>query len=196
MNKQDFFNNWANSYDCLFPSAFYQAIHQRLLEYVNLPPTANILDLGCGTGKLLTRLAKTYPHLTGTGLDFSPIMLKKAKERNYDPQRLHFTAGEAENLPFPDQQFDAVFNTISFLHYQHPEQVLWEVKRVLKSPGYFYLADYSYQAQDETKVSFSPQGLKFYSRKKRQELADAVGLNCLSHHYLLGPIILTIFVKD
>ena len=63
--KQIFFDRWAPSYDWLFPSVVYQAIHQRLLEYIDLPASANVLDLGCGTGKLLHRLAVNFPTLQG-----------------------------------------------------------------------------------------------------------------------------------
>ena len=44
--KEKFFNLWAPYYDCWFTTFFYQAIHQRLLEYVELKENASVLDLG------------------------------------------------------------------------------------------------------------------------------------------------------
>jgi ubiquinone/menaquinone biosynthesis C-methylase UbiE len=197
MNKEDFFNNWAPSYDWLFPSVFYQAVHQRLLEYVKLPDQANVLDIGCGTGKLLNYLASEFTDLRGTGLDFSPGMLTQARQsRNHRP-RLIFVQGNAESLPFAESQFDAVFNTISFLHYQHPEQVLSEVKRVLRVGGRFYLVDSSWKYQQEPiNISFSPQGIKFYSPELREKMGTSVGLKCVGHHFLICPVLLTIFEKS
>jgi ubiquinone/menaquinone biosynthesis C-methylase UbiE len=78
-NKKLIFDSWASSYDWLFPSVFYQAIHKRLLEYVDLPNPANILDLGCGTGRLLQRLATEFHQFRGTGLDLSSNMVRQAR---------------------------------------------------------------------------------------------------------------------
>ncbi|HEY9876748.1 MAG TPA: class I SAM-dependent methyltransferase, partial [Candidatus Obscuribacterales bacterium] len=122
-NKEKFFDLWAPNYDFLFLSVFYQAVHKRLLEYVNLPDRANVLDIGCGTGRLLDRLATQFPQMRGTGLDLSTEMLHQARERNRHHPRLIYIQGNAEALPFADGQFDAVFNTLSFLHYPKPEQV-------------------------------------------------------------------------
>jgi ubiquinone/menaquinone biosynthesis C-methylase UbiE len=195
-NKKLLFDVWAASYDWIFPSVFYRAIHQRLLEYVDLPEPANILDLGCGTGRLLERLARQFPDLRGTGLDLSPQMLRMARLSNRHHPRLIYVEGKAESLPFGEGQFDAVFNTISFLHYLEPQQVLSEVARVLTPGGRFYLVDFSWKIELELqKLPISPLGVRFYSPKQREALGSAAGLVCVKHHYLLGPVLLTIFAK-
>lgn len=194
--KQQIFDRWAKNYDSLFPSVFYQAIHKQLLEYVNLPEKSNVLDLGCGTGRLLNRLAAHFPHLQGTGLDFSPEMLRQARQQNRHHPRLIYIQGNAEALPFADGQFDAVFNTLSFLHYPKPEQVFSEVSRVLHPGGYFYLVDLTLKRQvDSPHISVFPGGIRIYSSQMREQLGKQVGLSCLSHHYLLGPVLLTTFTK-
>ena len=118
LNKnQLLFVRWAPLYDCIFPSVSYQATHKRLLDYVELPERPNVLDIGCGTGRLLNRLAAEYPNLQGTGLDFSPEMLRQARQSNRHRPRLIFVQGDVVPLRLADEQFDAVFNTLSFLHY-------------------------------------------------------------------------------
>ncbi|MFN6560176.1 MAG: class I SAM-dependent methyltransferase [Nostoc sp. ChiSLP01] len=195
-NKKFLFDSWAPSYDWLFPSVFYRAIHKRLLEYVNLPDRANILDIGCGTGRLLGRLATKFPDLRGTGLDLSSNMLRMARLTNRHHPRLIFIEGKAESLPFADGQFDAVFSTISFLHYLEPQQVVSEIARVLSPGGCFYLVDFTSKKQAQPQLlPISPRGIRFYSPNQRQVLASSAGLLCLSHHYLLGPVLLTIFAK-
>ncbi|MEB3884695.1 class I SAM-dependent methyltransferase [Lyngbya sp. CCY1209] len=195
-NKQWFFDRWAPFYDVLFTTIFYQAVHRRMLEYAELPEATEVLDLGCGTGRLLNRLAKEFPQLRGTGFDLSPEMISQAREKNRWGDRIQFIRGNGSELPFPESSFDAVFCTISFLHYPDPERVLSEVSRVLRSPGTFYLADYTVNDSTEYReVSVSPGKLRFYSRKRRAELGQTAGLNCLSHHYLIGPILLTKFAK-
>ncbi|WP_193195375.1 class I SAM-dependent methyltransferase [Nostoc sp. MG11] len=195
-NKKQIFDRWASSYDTLFPSVIYQAIHKRLLSKVDLQNRPNVLDLGCGTGRLLERLATEFPDLRGTGLDLSPQMLRVARQKNRHHPRLIYVEGKAESLPFADGQFDAVFNTISFLHYSEPKQVLSEVARVLAPGGKFYLVDITSKSQAASElVAASPAKIRFYSPESREALGFDAGLLCLSHHYLLGPVLLTIFAK-
>ncbi len=198
LSKQQIFNQWAPSYDCLWTTVFYQAIHQRLLEYVELPDRPQVLDLGCGTGKLLDRLATQYPNLQGTGLDFSASMLQVAQSRNRYNTRLTFVAGDAISLPFEAAQFDAAFSTISFLHYPDPRAVCAEIARVLRSQGRFYLADYTLPRcqRGSRKLPISPDGLTLYSQEARARLGEEVGLTCTGHYYLLGLVLLTVFVRS
>lgn len=191
--KRRLFDLWAPSYDRLFPSVFYQAIHKRLLEYIQLPEKANILDLGCGTGRLLDRLAAQFPTLQGTGIDLSVEMLRVARDRNRHHPRLIFIQGNAEALPFADWQFDAVFNTVSFLHYPDPDRVLSEVSRVLHPGGHFYLVDFTLGGQTAAQL---PGNIRFYSATAREQLGKSAGLNSLGHYYLLGPVLLSVFTKN
>lgn len=192
--KQQFFDIWASRYDIIFTSVFYQAIHKRLLEYIQLPDHANILDLGCGTGKLLDRLATQFPQLRGTGLDLSAEMLSQARQNNRHHPRLIYLQGDAEALPFVDGQFDAIFNTLSFIHYPNPEKVFSEVSRVLQPGGKFYLVDPIIKTQAGIQQApFSPGGIKFYSPETRENFGRQAGLICEGHYYLLGLIVLTIF---
>lgn len=195
-NKEQLFDLWAPSYDSLFPSVIYQAIHQRLLEYVNLPPQPEVLDLGCGTGRLLSRLAATFPDLRGTGLDLSAQMIRQARSRNSHRPRLIYLQGNALALPFVEGQFNAVFNTLSFLHYPTPEQVFAEVSRVLQKDGQFYLVDITTKQQSPSHyLGLAPADIRLYSPQAREQLGFEAGLNCLDHYYLLGPVLLTIFAK-
>lgn len=192
-NKEQFFNRWAPTYDCLLTTSFYQAVHQRLLEFVELPERSQVLDLGCGTGRLLNRLAARFPMILGIGCDLSPAMLKQARQSNQQRPQLIFVRGNAESLPFASGQFDAVFNTISFLHYPHPERVLAEVSRVLKPQGRYYLADW--QVGFLNSFPLTADGIRFYTFPQREQLGEAVGLQCLGHYYLLAGVALSIFAK-
>lgn len=196
-NKKQFFDLWAPNYDWLFLSVFYQAIHKRLLEYVNLPTNPYVLDLGCGTGRLLGRLAHQFPYLRGIGLDLSPEMLRVARQNNRYHPRLIYVEGKANSLPFAKSQFDAVFNTISFLHYAQPQQVITQVARVLKPSGHFYLVDFTFADQlAQTSLPITRGGIKFYSPNAREHLGACAGLLCMGHYYLLGRVLLTIFGKQ
>ena len=196
-NKQQLFDLWAPLYDFLFPSVFYQAIHKRMLEYVQLPSCPNLLDIGCGTGRLLDRLATEHSDLQGTGLDFSAEMLRQARRSNHHRPRLIFVQGSAVRLPFADEQFDVVFNTLSFLHYLEPERVFAEINRVLRPGGTFYLVDpTTITPTGICRLPVSPNGIKLYSPKVREQMGAHAGFRCLKHQYLLGPNLLTIFTMS
>lgn len=195
-NKQQLFDLWAPLYDFLFPSVFYRAIHQRMLEYVELPQSPNVLDIGCGTGRLLHRLGTERSDLQGTGLDFSAEMLRQARRSNRYPSRLIFVPGSAAPLRFANEQFDAVFNTFSFLHYLEPERVFAEINRVLRPGGTFYLVDPTTSAPTGIQlVPVTPSGIRLYSPRIREQMGKQVGFKCLKYQYLLGPNLLTIFTK-
>lgn len=196
INKQKLFDRWAPHYDCLLTTVFYQAVHKRLVEYVELDQQSKVLDLGCGTGRLLHRLAIKFPTLEGTGLDLSTEMISQAQQTNQHADSINYRHGNAEALPFGDEQFDAVFNTISFLHYPNPQKVLSEISRVLRPNGCFYLADYTVpEAINTGYFPFFAGGLTFYSPKQREQLGMAADLEYLSHYYLLCPVMLTVFTK-
>ncbi|MCE2720918.1 MAG: class I SAM-dependent methyltransferase [Dolichospermum sp.] len=195
-NKKELFDRWANSYDWTFPSFIYQAIHKRLLSQVELSANANVLDLGCGTGRLLNRLANQFSEITATGLDLSPQMLRVARQNNRHRPRLIYLEGNAENLPFVEGQFNAVFNTISFLHYPQPDQVLKEVARVLSPGGKFYLVDITFNNSSSCQITpHSHTAVRFYSQKQREEMGNNAGLTCVGHYDLLGFVLLTVFQK-
>ncbi len=192
--KQSLFDRWAGFYDLTLTSVFYQAVHRRLLDSIQLPAQPYVLDLGCGTGKLLNRLADHQKDLTGLGIDLSPDMIAQAQGANQVPERIQYHVGNAVALSLEDQHFDAVFNTITFLHYPEPEQVLAEVRRVLKPGGRYYLADFAPRWANGPEVlaqGMSP--IRFYSPAVREQMAMQAGLAVVDHTWLLGPVLLTAF---
>jgi ubiquinone/menaquinone biosynthesis C-methylase UbiE len=75
-----------------------------------------------------------------TGLDLNPASIDPCRKRHILPD-LDFVQGDAENLPFPDQCFDAVINVEASHQYPHFRRFLAEVARVLRPGGHFLYAD-------------------------------------------------------
>jgi ubiquinone/menaquinone biosynthesis C-methylase UbiE len=94
-----------------------------------------VLDIGCGTGYLLRRLAQQCPqarHLAG--IDPAPSMIQTAAASARD-ERLQFSVGTAERLPYGDGSFDLIVTTTSFDHWADQLRGLHECARVLVAGG-------------------------------------------------------------
>jgi ubiquinone/menaquinone biosynthesis C-methylase UbiE len=100
-----------------------------------------VLDIGCGTGYLLRRLARQYPQASElAGIDAAPSMIQAAAAAA-DDQRLRFSVGLAERLPYRDRSFDLVVSTTSFDHWADQQAGLRETARVLAPAGRLILVD-------------------------------------------------------
>lgn len=133
------FDRQAGQYDKSAYSHHARQLHPFLLSQLAQIPHSQVLDLGCGTGELLTSLLGRWPDCRCAGLDLSEKMLQTA--RNKLGSRAELVLGDAAALPFADGRFDAVICCDSFHHYPQPEQVLEQVARVLQPGGVFLLAD-------------------------------------------------------
>lgn len=105
------------------------------LKSDSLPEKASLLDVGCGTGRLLEQLATTYPDYRLTGLDLAPAMLDLARERLLSTVQL--MQGDAELLPFAAGSFDLVLSSSTFQWLDDLACCFQEVRRVLVDDGYF-----------------------------------------------------------
>jgi ubiquinone/menaquinone biosynthesis C-methylase UbiE len=99
---------------------------------------ARVLEVGCGPGHLLIRLARQHG-LEVTGLDLDPAMIARARANadrlgDGDQPRPSFLVGDGAALAFPDRSFDLVVSTLSMHHWADPTAGLAEIGRVLR-PG-------------------------------------------------------------
>lgn len=96
-----------------------------------------LLDIACGTGRLLGFVSHAWPGMRLSGLDLSPAYLDYARRHIGASKRLKWIEGAAERLPFADASLDIV--TAVFLFHELPkkvrEQVVAEMARVLKPGG-------------------------------------------------------------
>lgn len=110
-----------------------------ILEELRGEEFERLLDAGCGTAPMLSLLTKEYPGKHFVGLDLTPEMIRKAKEKNLPNTEL--VVGDCENLPFEAETFDVVINSQSFHHYPNPDAFFASVYKVLKPGGCLILRD-------------------------------------------------------
>ena len=121
-------------------------------DYLKDRPTGELqlLDVGCGTGRLLGYVKDNWPALAVTGLDLSRPYLDAAMGHLRQFSKVELIAGAAEAMPLPDAGFDVVI--CSYLLHELPRKVRTrvaaEMARVLKPGGRLILVD-SLQVGDE-----------------------------------------------
>jgi ubiquinone/menaquinone biosynthesis C-methylase UbiE len=95
---------------------------------------ARVLEVGCGTGLILERLARVAR--SAKGIDLSPGMLERAKARGLD-----VVQGTATELPFADESFDLVCSFKVLAHVPDIGLALQEMARVT-APGGHVVAEF------------------------------------------------------
>ncbi len=113
------------------------------LSLVTLKPK-RVLDLGVGTGRNLTLLAKHYPDAQMLALDIAPAMLQQARQRYQQASGFKrwlpyantpfYLVGDAEKLPLADNSVDLVFANLA-LQWCDPRVSFAEIQRVLQPDG-------------------------------------------------------------
>lgn len=111
-------------------------------------PGQRVLDLAGGTGDLA---AAIYPRIKPNGSivvsDINPEMLAVGENRLIDKgiiAGVEFVEANAEELPFPDREFDLVTLAFGIRNMTHPERALKEIHRVLKTGGRALILEFSH----------------------------------------------------
>jgi ubiquinone/menaquinone biosynthesis C-methylase UbiE len=121
-------------------SFYVEATTRETMARVAVRPTDRVLDVGCGTGELLSRLAAKYPNVQLSGLDPVPEMLELARDKLSDEVELR--VGWANELPWPDKSFDLVVSCNMFHYITHPIDAVREMERVLRPGGRIVITDW------------------------------------------------------
>jgi demethylmenaquinone methyltransferase/2-methoxy-6-polyprenyl-1,4-benzoquinol methylase len=146
-----------------------------------------VLDLACGTGELaliIARLAEDGIEITG--LDYSPPMLERAREKATRAglaQKVNFIQGEVTSLPFPDDHLDCVGISFAFrnLTYNNPicTPHLAEVLRVLRKNGRYVSVESS-----QPESQFVRRLFHFYLRAFVAPVGALLSRNKGAYNYL------------
>jgi demethylmenaquinone methyltransferase/2-methoxy-6-polyprenyl-1,4-benzoquinol methylase len=105
-----------------------------------------ILDVATGTADLALAAYKYTKAKEIIGIDLSEGMLSKGREK-IDKKglshRIHLKKGDSESLPFADNMFDAVTVGFGVRNFEHLEQGLSEIYRVIKTGGVLAVLEFS-----------------------------------------------------
>jgi ubiquinone/menaquinone biosynthesis C-methylase UbiE len=114
-----------------------ERFYRLLLGQVKLLPGMNVLDVGCGTGAVLRRMADVC-EINGYGIDAEENMITEAKRKCPD---MSIQISRCEDTPFDDQYFDVMTACMAYHHFADTAGFAKESARLLKPGGRLYIAD-------------------------------------------------------
>jgi SAM-dependent methyltransferase len=136
-------------------------------ERCGLGPGKRALELGCGTGVFLSQVAPCGARIHG--LDLSQDLLAHARTRLAALANVQLDCGNAEQTPYRDGSFDAVYGS-SVLHHLDLDRSLTEVFRVLRGGGTITFAEPN-ALNPQVAVMFHVAALKPYFGVSPDEMA-------------------------
>ncbi len=154
------------------------------LSHIEIAPTANVLDVGCGGGRNISNLLHRATDGKVYGVDYAPASVEKSKKVN----QTMIAAGKAEvicasvsSLPFEEGKFDIVtaFETIYFW----PDLIndFKEVGRILKKGGTFFICNEMFKPKD-AEMWIKMLDLKVYTKEELSSALSDAGFSDVCCH--------------
>lgn len=143
------FNNIAGSYDLLnhlLSLGIDKIWRKRLIKHLMSSPPVKVLDLATGTGDIAIELFRRGVEVTG--IDIAQKMLDKANEKCAAERKSAtplpmFLLASADEIPFPDNSFDAVTIGFGIRNFENREQSLGEIFRVINNGGQLAILEFA-----------------------------------------------------
>jgi ubiquinone/menaquinone biosynthesis C-methylase UbiE len=133
------YDDLAGQYETRWRS-YVESSVEETIRRMRVASDSRVLDIGCGTGVLLSRMMQRDATLRAAGVDLSVAMLSVARSKLQ--RNVTLTAGDAERLPFAKGVFDVVVSSSSFHYWPSPTTGLVEIRRVLKNTGQLIITDW------------------------------------------------------
>lgn len=125
----------------LFVFPLWKMWISRVIPYIS---GKKVLEVSFGSGYLMAKYGKNNQYEI-TGIDYNKKMIEVTQKKIMSKRiTAELIQGNVEELPFPDNSFDTVINTMAFTGYPDGDKALCELKRVLKPRGKLLLVDFDY----------------------------------------------------
>lgn len=136
-DARQYYDHFSDSYERGRGYGYHQMIDDLEVE-VTAPYArdARVLELGCGTGLILARIAEFAKE--AVGIDLSEGMAQRARDRGLD---VHI--GSVCDLPFEDDRFDLAYSFKVLAHIPDIEAAIREAARVTRPGGHLLLEFYN-----------------------------------------------------
>ncbi|WNB93975.1 methyltransferase domain-containing protein [Bacillus sp. NEB1478] len=214
MNGEEF-DELVSFFDSMARTSWLKKIHESLKETTGSWNGKDVLDVGCGTGRLLLRGAEEANKLVG--VDLSSEMVKASIQQFFYHElsgKSEFLIADAEKLPFNAHSFDLGISTCVMFLLPHPEQGIKEIHRVLKQGGQIAMLNPTEKMSQETAAQYGKENgisgfertalLKWsnvstkrhrYTTDEMTELLEKLHFTEISHKEVLGGLAIITIAK-
>jgi demethylmenaquinone methyltransferase/2-methoxy-6-polyprenyl-1,4-benzoquinol methylase len=148
------------------------------VKAIDPKPGDRILDVATGTGVVAARLQRSGA--TVVALDFSAGMVEEGRKRH---PKIEFVQGDAQKLPFGDDEFDAVTISFGLRNVEDPKLALAEMYRVLKPGGRLVICEFSKPQRAVLRFGYNA-----YLRTVAPLIASLSSSNPAAYRYLVESI--------
>ena len=185
----DVFTNVANKYD-IMNDTMSLGIHRiwknAMLDWLSPRNNQHLLDVAGGTGDIAFRFVNRAPLSKVTVLDMTENMLNEGKKRAEAQKyqnNLNWVCGDAMNLPFEDNSFDAYTISFGIRNVTDIQKALAEAYRVLKPGGRLLILEFS-----QIPISKLQKLYDLYSFKVIPKMGKLIVNDSNSYKYLVESI--------
>ena len=186
-------------YRTMGTTSFVRRIEWRkIMEWLNPEEGERILDVACGVGELSLKIARRGGEIYGIdmsedAIDFAKRLSGRAKIA------CEFKIGDAEHLPYPDDNFDKIVCSSSLEHFKDDSQALQEMRRVLKPKGRIVLTvdSLTYPISNELKDKHREMCFvaHYYTLETLEETLNNTGFEMYRSGYLLNSFLTDFLYK-
>ncbi len=178
-----FYKYFSNFYDTVNPVFWNEKMRSRAIELFSIQENDTVLDIGCGTGFATEELANKSNEVHA--VDITKEQLSKALEKNIDA---NFILGDADNLPYKDNSFDAVWSSGAIEYFPEPVKTLKEARRVTKKQGKILIVGPN-KPKNRFLKAIANSIMLFYNKEEAKEMLKKAGWKDIKNELLSSNII-------
>jgi len=175
-------------------SSFYDSLENKIFRIIlkKVKGKKNILDIGCGSCKLVFFLAREFKDVKVVGVDLHnwkfPDTVEKTREKKIANSVQCFKADASDLNFFQEKSFDAVVSVYSLHEFYTPQKALKEAFRVLNKEGKAIIADFI-----KGTLADKLWGERYYTSGEIKNMVEKAGFQNISFQLLSkeGPGIFT-----
>ncbi|AIG97330.1 MULTISPECIES: methyltransferase domain-containing protein [Archaeoglobus] len=127
-----FYRYFSKIYDYINPIFYSDKMRKTVVDMADIDAESLVLEVGCGTGFTTEEIVRRIGEERVVAVDITPEQMMKARAKMGG---VNYFLGDAENLPFKDNSFDAAISAGSIEYWPNPQKGIEEMARVTKSGG-------------------------------------------------------------